>query len=131
MKQDDQLLRRAAERARLRPEYVGWILAQYGELEGLDEGQVQEQLRISSDDWPRLQLCLRPRAEQFLKDVTTIAQEFAASRETLALMIRKVEAQHELRVSQPSGNAGHLLAARSRKKKRTKPNNDQGDGNGS
>ena len=37
-----------------------------------------DQLRISNDDWARLQLCLRPRSEQFLQDVTTIAKEFAA-----------------------------------------------------
>lgn len=111
MTQDDQLIRRAAERARLRSEYVGWILAQYGEIEGMDEGQVQEQLRISSDDWPRLHLCLRPRAGQFLQDVTSIAKEFGANRDALATMIRRVEAQHELRMSQPSGKSPSLSTA--------------------
>ncbi len=128
MTQDDQLLHRAAIRARLRPEYVGWILAQFGEHEGMDEGQVQDRIGVSAGDWPRLNLCLRPRAEQFLKDVTSISQEFGINRETFAAMVRKVDAMHRLRESQPSGDAGHLLAARSRKKKRVKPNDAQEDG---
>ncbi len=128
MTKDDQLLRRAADRARLQPEYFGWILAQFAEIEGLTEEQVQKRLRVSCDDWPRLHLCLRPRADQFLQDVTTIAKEFAADRDALAAIVRTVEALHGLRVHQPIGNAGHLLAARSRKKKPTKPKHDQGDG---
>jgi len=126
MNEVNQLLRRAADRARLRPEYVGWILAQFGEIEGLDEYQLQQQLGVSGDDWPRLNLCFRPRPKQFLQDISNIAEEFAANRDALAAMVRKVEALQGLRVSQPSGAAGHLLAARSRQKKRTKSDNDSG-----
>ena len=136
MTQQDQLLRRTAERARLRTEYLGWILAQYGEIEGIDERKVQEGLHISSKNWPRLHLCLRPRADYFLPDVTAIATEFDIDRDMLAAMIRKVEGLHVLATTKTHGSGvqqtsdcpGHLLAARSRPKKRTKGGKRQGNG---
>ena len=117
MTRDDQLLRRAAQRTRQRPEYLGWLLVQYGEIEGIDERQLQEHLRVSKDDWPRLHLCLRPRAEQFLQDVTAIANEFSLNRDALAAVVRKVDALHGLQAERSVGDAGHVLAARSRQQR--------------
>jgi hypothetical protein len=112
------LLHRAAQRARGRTEFLGWVLAQYENLEALREESLQERLRVAADDWPRLQLCLRPRADTFLSDVTQIAQAFGIDRAALAAIIRRVDAvEVVLRREQPGG-AGSLLAARTRKGKR-------------
>ncbi|MCI0457638.1 MAG: hypothetical protein L0Z62_11760 [Gemmataceae bacterium] len=123
MKPDDaaHLLDRAAARARTRPDFLGWVLARYQDLESLREANVQEQLGVSAEDWPRLQLCLRPRADRFLPDLTQIAQAFSIDRGALAAIIRRVDAVEAVRVREEPGQAGSLLAARTRKPRPPKP----------
>lgn len=121
--QSPDLLRHAADRARMRPAFLGWVLAQYGRLESLSEADLRERLRIGAEDWPRFQLCLRPRAEEFLPDVTQIAKEFGIDRAALAAVVRQVEAVEVIREQEQPGEAGSLLAARTRKRKRPPPTN--------
>ena len=120
MKPDDAitLLKRAGERARKRPEFLGWVLAQYEALEALEGGSLREQLRVAAEDWSQLQLCLRPRANTFLSDITEIAQAFGIERATLAAVIRRVDALEIVRKGEQPGRAGSLLAARTRKHNR-------------
>jgi hypothetical protein len=117
VKPDDatRLLHRAGNRARLRPAFLGWVLARYGDLESPPVGSLREQLGVSAEDWPRLQLCLRPRAEAFLPDVTQIANAFGIDRAFLAAIIRRVDAVEAVREREQPGQAGSLLAARTRK----------------
>ena len=117
MKPDDAalLLHRAAGRARTRTAFLGWVLARYGDLESLEEDRLREQLGVSAEDWPRLQLCLRPRAEAFLQDVTQIASAFDIDRGTLAALIRRVDAVEAVQTQEQPGRPGSLLAARTRK----------------
>jgi hypothetical protein len=98
------------------------VLAQYENLEALREQSLQEQLRVAADDWPRLQLCLRPRADTFLADVTQIAQAFGIDRAALAAIVRRVDAVEVVARGEQPGRPGSLLAARTRKGKRLPPN---------
>jgi hypothetical protein len=113
--QSDPLLRTAAERARARPAFLGWVLAEYGRLEGLSEAQLRERLGVAAENWPRLQLCLRPRAEEFLPDVTQIATTFGLDRIALATIVRRVDAVEVIRTQEQHSEAGSMLAARTRK----------------
>lgn len=120
MKTDDEaaILRRAAARARARPEFLARVLAVYQDIEGMTEAQLREHLGVTEANWPRLELCLRPRAEVFLKDVTQIAQGFEIDRGVLAAVIRRVDAVEIVQRRDQPGRAGTLLAARTRKRKR-------------
>ena len=126
---DVSLMRRAAARARMRPEFLGWVLARYEDLERIREDGLRKQLGVAPADWPRLQLSLRPRAESFLADVTQIAQAFGMDRATLAALIRRVDAVEVVREREKPGGAGSLLAARTRKQHggppKTEPPNDE------
>src|SRR5947209_2229398 len=90
-------------------------------MESVSEDGLREQLRVAADDWPRLQLCLRPRPDEFLPDVTQIAREFGIDRAALAAVVRRVEAVEVVREQPQPGEAGSLLAARTRKRKSTPP----------
>jgi hypothetical protein len=147
MKPEELLRRRAAERARLRPEYLGWILARYEEIEGVDELKLRKQLDVSPEQWNSLHLCLRPRPKYFLKDVSAIAKDCQVSRDVLAMVVRRVDAVEVLRPTQvdpdeiyverpertqanPEG-AGSLMAARTRKKRPAERDNEKGGSHGS
>ena len=118
MKFDHQvaLLRRAAERARTRPEFLAQALALYQEIEGMTEANLREQLGITKENWPRLELCLRPQADSFLDDVTQIAKAFGIDRALLASIIRRVDAVGSFQKREQPGQSGALLAARTRKR---------------
>jgi hypothetical protein len=118
---DASLLQNAATRATTRPEFLGWVLARYAELEKLAEDSLRQEWGISTNDWSRLQLCLRPRANAFLQDVTQIAAEFRLDRGALAAIVRRVDAVEILRTNEQPGGVGSLLAARARKKKSRGP----------
>jgi hypothetical protein len=120
-KEDADLMVRAAKAARLRPAYLGHALAQYEDLEETDEDALRDQLGVAKANWSRLQLCLRPRPDSFLKDVTAIAQEFNIDRAALVSVIRRVDAAKKLQGKGRPRSAGALLAARTRKKKPTSP----------
>jgi hypothetical protein len=92
------------------------VLARYEQSESVSEEDLREQLRATAENWPRLQLCLRPRADEFLPDVTRIAEEFGIDRATLAAIVRRVEAIEVVREQPQPGEAGSLLAARTRKR---------------
>lgn len=111
----DILLRTAVERARARPAFLGWVLAEYGRLDGLSEAQLRDRLGVTMEHWPRLQLCLRPRPEEFLTDVTQVATEFGLDRSALAAVVRRVDAVEVIRTQEQPSEAGSMLAARTRK----------------
>jgi hypothetical protein len=113
-----RLLQHAADRAATRPAFLGWVLARYAELEKMGDDVLRQQWQVSTKDWPRLQLCLRPRAEAFLQDVTQIANEFHLDRGALAAVARRVDAVAGLHGSEQPGGPGSLLAARTRKKRK-------------
>jgi hypothetical protein len=114
------LLARAAGRAATRPEYLGWILARYAEVEAKSDEQVAEMLGASVQDLYRLRLCLRPRLESFAADVQQIAGKFELDAGDLARVIRHVEALEGMKEDREDGAAsqvGLMMAARARRKK--------------
>ena len=119
MKPDNEaaILQRAAIRARTRQEFMARVLAVYQDIEGMTEARLREHLGVSEANWSRLELCLQPRAEAFLKDVTQIAQGFGIDRGVLAAIIRRVDAVEIVQLREQPGRAGTLLAARTRKRK--------------
>lgn len=142
---------RAAQRARERPDFLGWVLARFLEDERINERNLNKRLGASAENWVSLQLCLRPRPDYFLADVSAIAAACQVDRDTLAAIVRRVEATQVLSDSGPPAksdlprpvttldsekatrqakSAGSLLAARSRKKRHSKKDSGRG-GNGS
>jgi hypothetical protein len=117
---ETQVLTYAAHRAQTRPEYLGWIFVQYRKSEQLTEAALAESLATTSSTVVRLSLCLRPRADHFAEDVQEICAKFNVAVDKLAAIVRFVESIEALRGNpQPaSGDAGLLMAARSRPKPR-------------
>jgi hypothetical protein len=109
----------AAQRASANPEYLGWILTRYAELEYITEETLAQRLGLEGRDLSHLALCLRPRAEHFADDVRQISTKFNIDSATLASVVRLVESVEALTprdAGQAAANTGLLLAARARKK---------------
>lgn len=113
----DEILARAAERTATRPEYLGWVLTRYMDVEALD-WLAMARLLGTPTPFARVALCLRPRQERFAEDVTAIAERFGLDAAALARIVRHVDAlcamaggDHE-----PSGEQGTLLAARTKER---------------
>jgi hypothetical protein len=54
------LILRAAQRARPRPEFMAWLLAQAQTQQGCSEAQLAAQLGLASGQLPRLAFCFKP-----------------------------------------------------------------------
>ena len=118
---DDRVLAHAAGRAKAHPHYLGWVLARYRELEKLSERELVEALGATSPDVPRLSLCLRPRTDHFAADIEQISIKFNLDAVALAKIVRfveSIEAMTPPETGTVSGEAGLLMAARTRKKPR-------------
>jgi len=113
-----ELLARAAERASARPEYLGWVLARYMELEALDWPTLAGMLGTSEPS-SRLALCLRPRPEHFAEDVRAIAARLRLDVAALAHIVRFVDARQAMAGREPGATPerGALLAARRRRER--------------
>ncbi|HXH13160.1 MAG TPA: hypothetical protein VNP04_25725 [Alphaproteobacteria bacterium] len=126
----ERLLAHAAQRARDYPEYLGWVLTRYVEQERISAEILAQRLGIGSHDLPRLELCLRPRAEHFADDIGQISAKFNLDPTALATIVRLVESVEAL----ATGNAdravtdsGWLMAARARKPPRPPADGEGGD----
>jgi hypothetical protein len=120
---DNRLLAHAARCARSHPAYLGWVLHRYGELENRSADDLAKLLGISALDLPRLSLCLRPRTGHFTNDIRQISEKFHMDASALAGVIRlveSVEALATLTTDTEAPGAGLLMAARARKKQRTR-----------
>jgi hypothetical protein len=118
------LLARAANRARMSHEYLGWCLSRYAQAEEKSNQDLADYLGVSMSDFYRLFLCLRPRRESFSSDVQQIANKFGLESGGLAKLIRHVESLEGMkdeRVVTTSSEAGLLIAARARTKKPSTP----------
>jgi hypothetical protein len=117
----ERLLDYAAQRAKARPDYLGWVLAQYIERERLSEAELAACLGSTPHDLSRLALCLRPRAEHFADDIRQISAKFQIDATALAGIVRLVESLETLAATNPAmlaADAGLLMAARVRKQPR-------------
>jgi transcriptional regulator with XRE-family HTH domain len=117
----ERLLDYAAQRAKTRPDYLGWVLARYLERERLSEAELAARLGIEPYDLSRLALCLRPRSEHFADDIRQISAKFQIDAIALVGIVRLVESIETLAASNPgmlAANAGLLMAARARKQPR-------------
>ena len=126
----EQLLDYAAQRAKARPDYLGWVLTRYIEQEHIAEAELATRLGITSHDLPRLALCLRPRAEYFADDIRQISTKFHLDATALAGIVRLVESIETLAATHPtalSAEAGLLMAARARKQPRQSQDNESHD----
>jgi len=96
-------------------------LAAYMLIAKTSERSLARLLGISAFNLSRLGLCLRPRPDRFAEDVEQIAAKFSLKSTVLAEVVRLVESVHAMVPSTShvaSADAGVLLAARSRKKRR-------------
>ncbi len=117
----ERLLTYAAQRAKVRPDYLGWVLARYVERERISEVELATRLGSTRHDLPRLALCLRPRAEHFADDIRQISTKFHLDATALAGIVRLVESVETLAAANSTilwANDGLLMAARARKQPR-------------
>src|SRR2546426_11918625 len=94
---DERLMRLAAERAAGRPNHLAWVFSQYVSSQAISRAALATELGCSEAVMPRLALCLRPRSERFVEDVSAIATKFVVDRAALARIVRQVEARSEER----------------------------------
>jgi hypothetical protein len=114
----ERLLAYTAQRAKTRPEYLGWVLARFLERERMSEAELMQRLGIAAGDLPHLALCLRPRADHFIDDVRQISAKFRIDPTSLATVIRLVDSFEALADKDPPeglADSGLLMAARARK----------------
>jgi hypothetical protein len=126
----ERLLDYAAQRAKARPDYLGWVLARYVERERISEAELVTRLGSIPQDLPRLALCLRPRAEHFADDIRQISTKFHIDATALAAIVRLVESLETLAATNStmlSAEAGLLMAARARKQPCQSPDNESHD----
>jgi hypothetical protein len=130
LSRDERVFAHAADRAQAHPQYLGWILGRYRELEKRSEHDLMKVLGVSSWDLLRLYLCLRPRADHFSEDITQISAKFSVDAAALGNIVRLVESVEVIGSTQtavPSPEAGFLMAARTRKKSRLRQEQRQHD----
>ena len=87
----ERLLDYAAQRAKARPDYLGWVLTRYIESEHSSEADLAVRLGVAPRDVMRLALCLRPRAEHSADDIWQISAKFQLDATALAGIVRLVE----------------------------------------
>jgi hypothetical protein len=118
VRNEGELIARAAARAAKRREYLGWVLDRYVDLEGLRKPELAKRLNLAAVQFARLALCLRPRQQTFASDVEAICREFSLEPQYLAEVVRMVESVDTMSISvTASTDSGVLMAARSREKK--------------
>jgi hypothetical protein len=121
LSRDERVFARAASRTQAHPQYLGWVLGRYKELENQSEHDLMKALGVSSQDLLRLYLCLRPRTDHFAEDITQISAKFNVDAMALANIVRLVEAVEVIGSAQTPASppeAGFLMAARTRRKSR-------------
>jgi hypothetical protein len=111
-------LRRAADRATSAPFFMAYVLAQWGEAEGLTWIQAAARLGCTDEAAHRLALCRRPNPspKRFSDDVQRIAAYANIDPDDLARIVREADAVQSLRQTRPVSNAkaaaaGLLIAA--------------------
>ncbi len=115
----DEMLAHAANRARTRPAYLAWVFGRYLQIENILEDDLAKFLKISTLDFPRLGLCLRPRADHFADDIEQISAKFRTDARVLATVVRLVESVEVMAAASAKtvpSDSGLLMAARARKK---------------
>lgn len=116
---DDMMLDHAARRAQAHPQFLGWVLARYRQLQNLSEENLADTLGVAPHDWRRLGLCLRPRDTHFADDIRQISIRFQADPSILAQVVRMVESVEAMAAEGTQSaitEGGLLMAARARKK---------------
>jgi len=112
---DQNLLRRAAQRAATNGFFLGSLLIPLAVVESLSDDALAARLGCDPANVPAILLCRRPSSEPsaFRADVQRIAERFGADPLLLAEAIRLGQALEALA---PSGaeEQGRLLAARDR-----------------
>ncbi len=118
MRNDAELLARAAARAAIRPDYLGCLLDRYAHLEGLSKTDLAKRLNLRAVEVTRLALCLKPRDQHFASDINAICGKFPVEPQSLAEIIRVVDSVQTMATGMTgSSDSGVLMAARGRKSK--------------
>lgn len=129
-----ELLRRAADRAATVPDFMAYVLAQWGEAEGLTWRQVAERLGCADHTVHRLALCRRPdpSPERFACDVQRVASYVDIDPDALAQVVRQTDALQALRQARPAADSdaaavGFLMAALDRLENAASKDSSEGD----
>src|SRR5215216_1154759 len=102
--------RRAVERARREPGFLGAVLAEYQARLGLDDAALAAELGCAEAHLADLALCRPPRAERFRADLEQIAGRLGLDPLPLARVLRLAGALGALADAAPGGEG--LRAAR-------------------
>lgn len=121
-------LRRAVERTRKTPFFMGWALAVYEKLHNLEKRQIAERLQCAPEALDRLALCRRPldTEPEFQAHLRRIADFVSCDADRLVQVLREVAAFASLRETTDAPENSFLLAARDRKEDRQKNGNSSG-----
>jgi len=106
------ILKRALSRLSHHPEFLAWIFAELGRLEGVDDSTLAARFQISEDRLVEFLLCPKPRAEEFARDLDDLVAAFGIDGAALASAIRKLDALTNMQGGVP---VGFLMAARPRR----------------
>lgn len=89
------------------PFYLGWHLARYSEMRGMNLAEVGKELGCLPETVNSISLCRAPRSEppQFRKDIESVAYRFQVKANRLMRIVRYVEIESDESI---------LLAARDR-----------------
>lgn len=126
----EQLLRHAALRARTRPDFLAGLLAEYQEMNELDDAGLAAWLGCPTATLPRLALCLRPRdpAMRFQENLRQITEYTGVNSTRLARLVRAVDAVRAIRGEEgEDASSGLLMAARDREDVDAAPPPDGGE----
>jgi hypothetical protein len=97
-----RLLRRAAQRARTRPPFMAWLLAQAQTRQGCSEAQRAARARAAAGHrCPAWRPASSPRPGHFIEDVTALAARLGAEPTALATLVRQDTA------GEPSNGSPH------------------------
>jgi hypothetical protein len=110
----DDLLDQAARRAAGHEHLFAAILARYSALTGLDDEGLRAHLHCDAATLTRLRLCARPdpEAPAFALDIQRIAERLDLDANTLAQLVREVDAADAFSTNrQTSTHGGALLQA--------------------
>lgn len=114
IKNENNYLAYAASKAKKNPEYIGYFLHRYAEIESIQLNDLINYLNCSIASFNRLSLCLAPDANSssFAESIKNISTTMQVSYLDLAKIIKHVIGIEALRVINEQEQDAILLAAR-------------------
>lgn len=99
---DAALLARGARYFSQRPQFLGYWLERYRDLEGLERPALARALGCRPETLDALAICLCPRRERLAEDTAHLAARFGIDADALAAVLLQTTAQERARARPPA-----------------------------